>query len=161
MIFVTVGTQKFPFDRLAEALDKQIAAGLIQEEVVAQIGFTSYQPQHYRAVRIMPPDEADAHLAGCRTVIAHGGTSTIIRAVKMGKKVLVVPRQRRFGEHVDDHQLEIARLFEEKRMVECAYDTDDIPEKLERLRQGTYAACDFDNRALLRSVAADLRRLLA
>jgi len=161
LIFVTVGTQKFPFDRLAEALDGHIAAGRIRDEVFAQIGYTAYRPRHYRAVRMLPPEEAEARLRGCSVLIAHGGTSTIVRALRLGKKVLVVPRQRRYGEHVDDHQLEIARLFEDMRMVECAYDTADIPEKLERLRAGTYAPFRFDNRALLEAVADDLRRLLA
>lgn len=46
-------------------------------------------------------------------VITHGGTGAIIGAVKKGKKVIAVPRLARYGEHVDDHQLQLVGQFKE------------------------------------------------
>jgi len=50
-------------------------------------------------------------MSRCDTVITHGGTGAIIGAVKKGKKVIAVPRLAKFGEHVDDHQLQLIEQF--------------------------------------------------
>ena len=47
MIFITLGSQKFQFNRLLRAADELIASGALQEEVFAQTGYSDYQPQHY------------------------------------------------------------------------------------------------------------------
>ena len=46
-------------------------------------------------------------------VITHGGTGAIIGAVKKGKKVIAVPRLAKYGEHVDDHQLQLIKQFDD------------------------------------------------
>lgn len=50
-------------------------------------------------------------------VVTHGGTGAIIGAVKKGKKVIAVPRLARFGEHVDDHQLQLIEQFEKLKLI--------------------------------------------
>ena len=47
MIFITLGSQKFQFDRLLKEVDRLIADGVIQEKVFAQIGASEYLPQNY------------------------------------------------------------------------------------------------------------------
>lgn len=42
MIFVTIGTQKFPFDRLLKKIDELIESGFIKEKVIAQVGNSAY-----------------------------------------------------------------------------------------------------------------------
>ena len=56
-------------------------------------------------------------MAECDIVITHGGTGAIIGAVKKGKKVIAVPRLAKYGEHVDDHQLQIIEQFKEQNLV--------------------------------------------
>lgn len=41
-------------------------------------------------------------------IITHGGPATFMGAIAKGKKPIVVPRQEKYGEHVNDHQLEFA-----------------------------------------------------
>lgn len=152
MIFVTVGTQKFPFTRLFKELDDLKENGHIDDEIVAQIGFTKYTPRCYKSFAMLASDEMKDYLAKCEFVITHAGTSTIIQCLKLGKKVIVVPRRKTFGEHVDDHQMEIADLFGYKNMVEVVYDIKDLREGLERLKVSTYSGYEFKNEHLLESL---------
>ena len=46
MIFITVGSQKFQFNRLLEQIDLLIENKIIKEEVFAQIGSSDYIPKN-------------------------------------------------------------------------------------------------------------------
>ena len=81
MIFVTLGSQKFQFDRLLKKLDELIEEGVITEPVTAQIGASTYEPKHYEYVRFMDREEFAATMDRCDTVVTHGGTGVIITAV--------------------------------------------------------------------------------
>ena len=107
MIFVTLGSQKFPFDRLLQELDRLIEAGVITEPVFAQTGYSTYEPKHFAFEAFLDRDSFGAKMQEADTVITHAGTGAIIGAVKAGKKVIAVPRLSRYGEHVDDHQTQI------------------------------------------------------
>ena len=53
-------------------------------------------------------------------VITHGGTGAIVGALKKGKKVIAVPRLAKYGEHVDNHQLQLIEQFRESNLIcEC------------------------------------------
>ena len=103
MIFITLGSQKFQFDRLLKEVDRLIADGVIQEKVFAQIGASEYLPQNYTYERFLDRQHFAQIMDQCDSVITHGGTGVIIGAVKKGKKVIAVPRLAKYGEHVDDH----------------------------------------------------------
>lgn len=111
MIFVTLGSQKFQFNRLLIEIDRLIEAGKITEEVFAQTGYSDYEPRNYEYKSFLDRDEFANIMSKCDKVITHGGTGAIIGAVKNGKKVIAVPRLAKFGEHVDDHQLQIVEQF--------------------------------------------------
>lgn len=117
MIFVTLGSQKFPFDRLLQELDRLIEAGVITEPVFAQTGYSTYAPQHFSAQAFLDRDSFSAKMREADTVITHAGTGAIIGAVKAGKKVIAVPRLSRYGEHVDDHQTQIIAQFNELNLI--------------------------------------------
>ena len=93
MIFVTVGSQKFPFDRLIKKVDQMVREQLLAEEVFIQTG----------ASRHVPAELFAEWMENCTVLITHGGAGTMVDAVKRGKKTVVVPRLARYGEHVDDH----------------------------------------------------------
>jgi UDP-N-acetylglucosamine transferase subunit ALG13 len=152
LIFVTVGTQKFQFDRLFRELDKLIEKGIIDEEVIAQSGYTTYSPKYYTHFKLINEEEMNHYLEKASLIITHSGTSSIIGALKKGKKVVVVPRMSQYGEHVDDHQLEIARVFEAKNVVEVAYDINDLNKKLNVCKDKVYSTIELDNSRLLNSV---------
>lgn len=117
LIFVTLGSQNFQFNRLLIEIDRLVEEGKITEEVFAQIGYSDYKPKNYCYKEFLDRDEFTDIMSKCKKVITHGGTGAIIGAVKKGKKVIAVPRLAKFGEHVDDHQLQIVEQFEKMNFI--------------------------------------------
>lgn len=117
MIFVTLGTQKFQFNRLLTMIDELIKSGEITDEVFAQIGNSDYTPSFFRYVRFLPKNKFDEYVEKCDLLITHSGVSTIVTGLLLRKKIIVVPRMKKYGEHVDDHQIQIAEIFSEKNYV--------------------------------------------
>ncbi|MBT9012995.1 beta(1,3)galactosyltransferase EpsH, partial [Lactobacillus delbrueckii subsp. bulgaricus] len=103
MIFITLGSQKFQFDRLLKEIDKLVVAKKLNDEIFAQVGYSTYKPKHYQYKAFLDREEFAKWEGKADIVITHGGTGAIIGAVKKGKKVIAVPRLARYGEHVDDH----------------------------------------------------------
>lgn len=134
MIFVVLGTQKFQLNRLLQKLDEYVEQGLLTDEIYAQIGNSTYKPCHYAYKDFMDKKEFDATIAKADLVIAHSGVGTIITAIHAKKPVVVFPRLAKYKEHVDDHQLDIARAFEMKKYVLCCYENDDLLEKINKCK---------------------------
>lgn len=111
MIFITVGSQKFQFNRLLKAIDELVAKGKINDRFFAQTGYSDYTPLRYEYKQFLDHDEYDEVESEADIIITHGGTGTIVGAVKKGKKVIAVPRLKEYGEHVDDHQLQLIAQF--------------------------------------------------
>lgn len=114
MIFVTVGTHEQPFNRLIRYIDKMKEKGLIREEVIIQTGYSTYEPRYCRFSKLFPYSEMCRFVKEARIVITHGGPSSFIMPLQEGKIPIVVPRQKRYGEHVNNHQLEFCRAIEER-----------------------------------------------
>lgn len=114
MIFVTVGTHEQPFNRLIRYIDKMKEKGLIREEVIIQTGYSTYEPRYCRFSKLFPYSEMCRFVKDARIVITHGGPSSFIMPLQEGKIPIVVPRQKRYGEHVNNHQLEFCRAIEER-----------------------------------------------
>lgn len=109
MIFVTVGTHEQQFDRLIRKMDELKRDGAFQDEVIMQTGFSTYEPKYCTWSKLIPYQEMVKNVAEARIVITHGGPASFIMPLQIGKTPIVVPRQKRFDEHVNDHQLEFAR----------------------------------------------------
>lgn len=128
MIFITLGSQKFQFNRLLEKIDKLIEEGIITEQVFAQMGASDYHPLHYKACDFLDSDDFKKKIEEADMVITHGGSGAIMGAVKRGKKVIAVPRLAKYNEHVDDHQLQLIKEFEELGIIIACYDTKELGE---------------------------------
>ena len=115
MIFVTVGTHEQQFDRLVKCIDQMVADGKIKEEVIIQKGYTDYEPQNCESYKLIGYDDMKKYIADARIVVTHGGPASFVAPLSIGKIPVVVPRQYRYNEHVNDHQLDFAREVE-KRM---------------------------------------------
>ncbi len=109
MIFVTVGTHEQPFNRLIKAIDELKRDGVINENVIIQTGFSTYEPKYCEWHKLIPYKQMIKNIEDARIVITHGGPASFIMPLQMGKTPIVVPRQYKFGEHVNDHQVEFAR----------------------------------------------------
>ena len=129
MIFVTVGSQKFQFNRLLKKIDDLISEGIISETVFAHTGASDYIPQNYAYENFLDRMEFARKISECDKVITHGGTGVIIGSVKKGKKVLAVPRYAKYGEHVDDHQLQLLHQFDELGIIIACYDLEELGDK--------------------------------
>lgn len=114
MIFVTVGTHEQPFNRLIKAVDDLVADGTITEEVIIQRGYSTYEPKHCKYYDLLPWDEMQKYNKEARIVITHGGPASFIDVLALGKTPIVVPRQAKYNEHVNDHQLEFANELVKK-----------------------------------------------
>ena len=123
MILVTVGSQKFQFDRLLKKIDELIDDNVIDEPVFAQIGACVYKPRNFDYVDYMTQDEFNKKIKESSLVITHAGTGVIINAIMMKKKVIAIPRLKKYNEHVDNHQLQIVKKFDRLKFIEPCYKT--------------------------------------
>lgn len=114
MIFVTVGTHEQPFNRLIKAVDELKRDGIITEDVIMQTGFSTYEPKYCQWSKLIPYQQMIKNVEDARIVITHGGPASFIMPLQIGKTPIVVPRQYKFGEHVNDHQVEFARNVAER-----------------------------------------------
>ena len=126
MIFVTLGSQKFQFNRLLIKVDELIEKKVINDEVFAQIGASDYKPKNYKYVEFMSSDEFADMESKMDLLITHGGTGAIVGAVKKGKRVIAVPRLSKYGEHVDDHQTQLLEQFDGMGMIKACYELDEL-----------------------------------
>lgn len=117
MIFITLGSQKFQFNRLLRAVDELIEKGIIEDEVFAQVGYSDYEPKHFDYKQFLDREEFAVQESKCDILITHGGTGAIIGAVKKGKKVIAVPRLAKYGEHVDNHQIQLIAQFKVQNLI--------------------------------------------
>ncbi|MFK4391705.1 beta(1,3)galactosyltransferase EpsH [Bacillus sp. AFS026049] len=118
MIFITVGSQKFQFNRLLKEVDNLIEEKKInRNEVFAQIGYSTYNPRFYPYKMFLDKDEFIDFIGKSELIITHGGTGSIINGVKKEKKVIGVPRSVDYQEHVDNHQYEIVEQFTNSNLI--------------------------------------------
>lgn len=115
MIFVTVGTHEQAFNRLVEHMDKLKEKGIIKEDVVIQTGFSTYEPKFCEWSKLYPYKEMIRKVDEARIVITHGGPSSFIMPLQVGKVPIVVPRKKKYDEHVNDHQADFANAVAERQ----------------------------------------------
>lgn len=138
-IFITLGSQKFQFNRLLIAVDKLCEKNIIcGDDVFAQTGYSDYVPRNFSYNNFLDREEFSMEMGKADIVITHGGTGAIIGAVKKGKKVIAVPRRTKYGEHVDDHQLQLVGQFKELDLICECDDVDKIGDALETVKRSTY-----------------------
>lgn len=130
MIFVTLGSQKFQFNRLLREIDRLVEERIIIEDVFAQVGYSDYKPKNYKYKEFLDREEFSKVMSKCDKVITHGGTGAIIGAVKKQKKVIAIPRLAEFEEHVDDHQIQIVNQFEQMQFIIGVYEMKEISNAL-------------------------------
>ena len=82
MIFVTVGTHEQPFNRLIQKVDELKKDGTIQDDVIIQTGFSTYEPKYCQWSKLIPYQQMVKNVADARIVITHGGSGDIIGSTK-------------------------------------------------------------------------------
>lgn len=161
MIFVTVGSQKFPFDRLLTEVDCLIGTGVIKETVYAQTGYSQYIPVNYTYRAFLNQDEMEEKIKESSIIITHGGTGIIVRAIKAGKKVVAVPRRKEYHEHIDNHQIELLSQFEAAGLICFCRETADLAEKLEDAERFTPRTYNSNTESYIKNIGGCLERIQA
>jgi UDP-N-acetylglucosamine transferase subunit ALG13 len=129
LIFVTVGNHDQGFDRLIQKMDE--IAGNIDERVVMQVGYTTYKPVNAEYFSFVESFEEILRLnREARVVVSHAGAGSIVTALKEKTPVIVVPRLKKYNEHMNDHQLEIAKAMSENECVTVIYDIEALDDCL-------------------------------
>lgn len=133
LLFATVGAT-LPFKRLVSMIVELKARGEIPERVILQTGVGGPQPDGIDTVETLSFDEIQSILKRADFVVCHGGTGSLITALREGCRVVAVPRLFELGEHYDNHQEEISRAFAQRGLVEVARSTEDFSVALRALR---------------------------
>lgn len=159
MIFITVGSQKFQFNRLLKKIDELIECKVINEEVFAQIGASDYKPKNFRYRNYLNGDEFKEYIKLSDIVITHGGTGVIMGAVKQGKKVIAVPRLKRYGEHVDDHQLQLICQFTEQNLICGVQDCEELENVLKCIKSRDFNTYTSNTQLYISSIETFLESI--
>lgn len=130
MIFVTVGTHEQSFERLVKKVDELKRDKIIDEDVIIQKGYTDYEPQYCESYKLIGYNDMQRYLDDARIIITHGGPASFIAPLTIGKIPIVVPRQRDFNEHVNNHQKDFVEqvVARDNSIIPC-YNIDNL-EKL-------------------------------
>ncbi len=130
MIFVTVGTHEQQFNRLVREVDRLKKEGLIKEDVFIQTGYSDYRPEFCRHEKLLDYDDMQLMMAGADLIISHGGPSSFMKALYLRKPVIVVPREKAHGEHVNNHQLEFVNKIKGIYSIEVVTNVSELGVKI-------------------------------
>ena len=145
-VFVITGTQKFPFNRLIQSVDQLAEPGHILEDadITAQSGAATVRTKHMHCIPFLSPEEMSGYTNAADLVITHGGTGAIMESLQAGKPVIAVARLSKYGEHVDDHQMEIVDQFTKDNYVIGLHETNDLEQAVQKGLRFTPANCCRD-----------------
>lgn len=130
-IFISVGTHSQQFDRLLAEADR-IAEKRKELAFFAQIGNSRYQPKNFGFVKFLEEKDYAQNFLVNDIIISHGGAGTIINALTYSRPLIIVPRLKKYGEHTDDHQLDLAKAMEEKGKCIAVLDIKDLNEAINK-----------------------------
>ncbi|HYW73831.1 MAG TPA: glycosyltransferase [Pyrinomonadaceae bacterium] len=133
MIFVTVGNANQHFRRLLDAIDELAGAGRLKEHpVIVQSGSNSYfASPHCTRKDFFPPDEYRKLIDEADVIVCHGGAGTLHHVFQAGKIPVVMPRRRKYGEHVEDQFEFVSALLEQGRVI-AAFEPNELSEAISR-----------------------------
>lgn len=152
MIFITLGSQKFQFNRLLQAVDELIEKDFITDKVFAQVGYSDYVPVHFEYKQFLDREEFDEQEGKCDILITHGGTGAIIGAVKKGKKVIAIPRLAKYGEHVDDHQIQLIEQFKGQNLICGLNDATELESGLKYVKEHVFDVYKSNTQTIIDSI---------
>ena len=135
MILVMLGTQNNSFHRLLEEVEKNIKNKTIQEEVIVQAGYTKFESKNMKIIDLMSKEELAEYQDKASLIITHGGVGSIISSIEKGKKVIAIPRLKKYGEHVNDHQLDIVESFDKLGYIIGITDVSQLEGALQRVKE--------------------------
>jgi UDP-N-acetylglucosamine transferase subunit ALG13 len=140
---VTVGTV-LPFDRLVNAV-ASLDPRLRPARIIAQVGKGGVRPEGMEVHESIGFSEMQVLLKRANVVFCHGGTGSLITALRAGCRIVAMPRRAELGEHQDDHQSEIVGALAARGLIEVAEDASELERALDRAlaKQPQRATTDY------------------
>lgn len=117
MIIVLLGTFPAAFERPLIEIDRLCKEGIIKEQVIVQCGHTQFDSAYLEMRPFIAPDELTKLYRDARIVITQAGTGSLIKGMKLNKKIIAIARLAKYGEVVDDHQEEILHEFTKQNYI--------------------------------------------
>lgn len=155
-LFVPLGTQKFPFNRLVSALNQLIEDGsYTKDEIYMQSSICDVKPL-FQNEGMMDVDSFNQMIDKSDVIITHSGVNTIMTCMQKKKAIIVVPRMKMYGEHVDDHQIEIANMLESKFNVLVLKDMSQLKSTIEEAKNHTYKVWESKRDLLIQAIKSIL-----
>ena len=131
MIFVVTGVHEHGFNRLVKAVD-DLAREKVIHDVVVQTGFSTYRPRHCRWRKAFDFGEFEICMEKADLIITHAGAGCVAGALERGKRTILVPRLKKYNEHNNDHQLELAAALEAQGRAIIVHDVSELGAAIER-----------------------------
>ncbi len=148
MILVATGTHPQQFNRLITEVDSLAERKIIKEKVIMQIGYSTYVPSHAEWFKFIDYWKMLKLIKNASTVITHGGIGSVLLSVRLNKRTIVVPRMKKFKEHTNDHQLEIAKELAGQRKIIPVYDISKLADALQEIKSFKSAKSDRTHKIL-------------
>lgn len=130
MILVTIGNDTHEFNRLLKKIEK--ISQKINDEFIIQRGYSSYIPKNCKIFKFKKKDEFLKLMKMADIIVTHGGVGSIMESIRLKKPTIVVPRRKKFNEHVNDHQLDIVKELEEQGKIIPVYDIEDLESAIKK-----------------------------
>lgn len=144
-----LGTQNNSFHRLLEKIEELIKNGVIKDNVIVQAGYTKFKSDDMQIFDLIPREKLEKYQNQADLIITHGGVGSIITSLKLGKKVIAMPRLHEYGEHVNNHQIEIVELFDNKGYIIGCMDLEKLEEALKKVKEFEPKKYELDNHKML------------
>jgi UDP-N-acetylglucosamine transferase subunit ALG13 len=137
LIFVTVGNATQKFRRLLDAVEDLIKKKILdRHSVLIQKGNNpDFSSEYCQSKPFLPMDEFEQFMQKSDLIISHGGCGTLLHAIRLGKIPIVMPRRKKYGEHVNDHQIQLVQSLANEGRIIPAYEPEDLPHAIARAKQ--------------------------
>lgn len=129
MIFALVGTHEQQFNRLVKMIDELET----EERRIIQYGYSNCKIRKAESYKFLSFDEVKKYMQEASVVITHAGTGSVMLALSLGKIPIVVARYKKYGEHIDDHQLQLIETLMDDNLVVPCLDGDSLVSRIEEV----------------------------
>lgn len=154
MILVTLGTQKQPFTRLLDAIENSD----INEEIIVQAGYTKYDSKKMKIFDFISYEEMGKLVDNANIIITHGGTGSIVGPLKKNKKIIAAARLSKYGEHVDDHQIQIVDMFADVGYIMKYEDCDNLNDIIKEIRTKKMLKFKSNTKSFIKSLKEEIEK---
>jgi UDP-N-acetylglucosamine transferase subunit ALG13 len=123
-----------------------VAEGKIKEPVVAQTGYSTYTPEHTEHFKFVEMSRMEKLIDRASIVITHAGIGTLMLSLKKNKKIIAVPRLKKFGEHTNDHQVQIVKELESQNRLLAVYDIENLEAAIQKIKNHSFNTSRKENK---------------